>query len=91
MFCEGKLRLHMEGLAEELRQIFEKNRQSLPRNSELCNGSISGYWIHCPNPIADEVEAIIKRRHDEYLAGNYNDANLARAFFAQPKTELKTD
>ena len=81
MLCENKLRTHMGGLREELYPLFEKNRQSLPGNSLLSVGGVFGCWLHCPNSIADEVEAIVKRRHDEYRAGNYNDADLADALF----------
>lgn len=77
MFCEENLRKHMSGLREELLQLLEKHRQSLPRSSELHVGDVFGCWAHCPNSIANEVELIIKRRHDEYRAGNYIDADLA--------------
>lgn len=82
--CYQKLAAHMDGLRDELHPLFEKNRELLPRNSELHTGGVHGGWIYCPNAIADQVEAIVKRRHDEYRAGNYNELDLLNS---QSKTE----
>lgn len=81
MFCYEKLQTHMTGLGEELSQLFNQNRALLPKNSELWAGGIHGCWKHCPNAIADEVEAIVRRRHDEYHAQNYNEADLAKVAY----------
>ena len=85
VLCYQKLQAHMDGLRDELYPLFEKNRELFPRKSVLHSGGVHGCWIYCPNAIADQVEAIVKRRHDEYRAANYNEIDL---FAAQYKADL---
>lgn len=78
MFCEAKLRQHMDGAGDALRALFDRHRAALPRDSELATGGVSGYWLKCPNAIADQAEAIVRGRHAEYLAFGYDNLALMR-------------
>lgn len=90
MFCERKLREHMESASKELRQLFKESWDLLPSNSELSSGGIHGSWIHCPNDIADQAESIIHRAHDEYRFANYNELDLRKIATADArKKELE--
>ena len=71
VFRMEKLGNHMDGLKDEIYPLFDKNRKSLPKNSEIQIGSIIGCWVNCPNELADEVEAIVRRRHDEFRSSKY--------------------
>ena len=71
VFRMGKLGNHMDGLRDELYPLFDKNRASLPKDTELRTGGIFGGWVNCPNELADEVEAIVRRRHDEFRSSKY--------------------
>lgn len=72
VFRMEKLAIHMRGLRDELYPLFEENKKSLPKNSELQTGGIFGCWVNCPNELADEVEAAVRRRHDEFLSSKYD-------------------
>lgn len=71
VFRMGKLSNHMDSLRDELYPLFDKNRASLPKGSELRTGGVFGGWVNCPNELADQVEAIVRRRHDEFRASKY--------------------
>lgn len=71
-YLEFKLGLHMDGVAQELTLLFRENEKQLPRNSNLFCGGIYGGWKCCPNDLADKVEALIKRRHEDFEAQNYS-------------------
>ncbi|WP_367025186.1 hypothetical protein ABZN20_10280 [Methylococcus sp. ANG] len=78
MFAEAKLSEHMRDVPKLMHELFNKHRKSLPRNSSMATGPVYGTWLHCPNALADEVEATIKRRHAEFLAQGYDDMELMR-------------
>jgi hypothetical protein len=67
-----KLREHMALLRPQLLALFESNRELLPKNSALGVGTCYGGWRHCPNHLADVVEAMIKASHAEFLAQGYS-------------------
>ena len=72
VFRMEKLAIHMRGLRDELYPLFEENKKSLPKNSELQTGGIFGCLVNFPNELADEVEAIVLRRHDEFRSSKYD-------------------
>ena len=67
-----KLRENMALLRPQLLALFESNRELLPKNSTLGVGTCYGGWRHCPNHLADVVDAMIKACHAEFLAQGYS-------------------
>lgn len=77
-FVLEKLKQHMAGFGDYLHALFGQYRWALPRNSELLYRDVRGFWLHCPNALADDIEALIAWRHAEFISRGYDEAELSR-------------
>lgn len=78
MYCESQLGWHMLAANKKLRELITATKPFLPAKRDFDIYYVSGRVHYFPNEIADQVEAIVKRAHDEYRAQNYEAIDWLR-------------